>query len=106
MDPSQKWCYCKKAAEAGVLEQDMLSAGAGAALFGWRRRDAGPGLCTSVVAQDAAGRVWHGRNLDWNLPWALRKMLIDVEYRRGNQTVFVGTTVPGFVGVYAPLPPS
>ena len=31
----------------------------------------GPGLCTSIVAQDAAGSIWHGRNLDWNLPAVL-----------------------------------
>ena len=28
--------------------------------------------CTSVVAQDPRGNVFHGRNLDWNLPNEIR----------------------------------
>ena len=33
-----------------------------------------PGIfgCTSVVAQDPKGRLFHGRILDWNLPNELR----------------------------------
>ena len=27
-----------------------------------------PKACTSIVAQDVAGRIFHGRNLDWDIP--------------------------------------
>jgi len=59
----------------------------------------GPGLCTSVVAQSTGGNMLHGRNLDWNLEGPLLDSIVDVDFRRGNKTVFVGTTIVGFVGV-------
>lgn len=58
-----------------------------------------PGLCTSIVAEDADGHIYHGRNLDWNLGDALLKLIINVDYQRGGKTVFTGTTLVGFIGV-------
>eukprot|EP00944_MAST-04C_sp_MAST-4C-sp1_P006395 g6395.t1 len=92
VDPKQTWCYCKKHPNAyttyAKLKQEL-----GVNVDG-------PGLCTSVVAEDTAGVIFHGRNLDWNVPYALRKMAADVDFQRGNKTVFTGTTVVGFVGVF------
>lgn len=34
--------------------------------------------CTSIVAQDKAGKIYHGRNLDWNFPDNLRNTTIQV----------------------------
>lgn len=34
--------------------------------------------CTSIVAQDKAGKIYHGRNLDWNFPNNLRNTTIQV----------------------------
>ncbi len=34
--------------------------------------------CTSIVAQDDRGNVFHGRNLDWNLPDSLRNLTVQV----------------------------
>eukprot|EP01051_Picozoa_sp_SAG22_P020625 SAG22_NODE_4243_length_1330_cov_1.041430_1_plen_224_part_10 len=34
--------------------------------------DDGPGACTSMVAEDENRQVFHGRNLDWNLPPQVR----------------------------------
>ena len=34
----------------------------------WMENEDGPGACTSMVAEDANRQVFHGRNLDWNLP--------------------------------------
>ena len=72
------------------------------------------GLCTSIVAQDAAGNVWHGRNLDfgifmgtdpqhhtWALTQPLRDALVNVEFRRGGRPLFNATTYAGFVGVHS-----
>ena len=37
-----------------------------------------PGLCTSVVAQDDEGRIWHGRNLDVHTPLLISLCLVAV----------------------------
>ena len=34
--------------------------------------------CTSIVTQDEQGNVFHGRNLDWNLPNELRNLSVQV----------------------------
>jgi len=89
VDPDQKWCYCKN--NSALLDaHGILRA---------RPVQAGPGLCTSVVAEDAQGHVHHGRNLDWNLPTVIRDMVVDIEFQRANRTVFVGTGVVGFMGL-------
>ena len=44
-------------------------------------------------------QIYHGRNLDWNIPPAVRDMIVDVHYQRSGKTVFIGTAVVGFVGV-------
>lgn len=59
-----------------------------------------PGLCTSVVAQDLSGQIHHGRNLDWNIPVAIRKMLVDVDFIRSGVPLYTGTTAVGFLGVF------
>ena len=115
VDPKQDWCYCQALQRRGydvADERTMLPPA-----DGWRqgRRGAGgsgsgssggrdgssyvSGPCTSVVAEDAHGSIWHGRNLDWNLPPVLRSLVVDLDYQRGNETVFTGTTFVGFSGV-------
>ena len=78
---------CKKNA-TGILTAEELEAG-----LGIPPRDAGPGACTSVVAQTPSGQIYHGRNLDWNLPAQVRQFVLDIEFQRGGKTVFVGTTL-------------
>lgn len=56
------------------------------------------GRCTSIVSQDAAGSVSHGRNLDWNIPDSLKDFIVDVDVYRDENLVFTGTTAVGFVG--------
>ena len=109
VDPSQKWCYCHKAHAAGHVRAD------GVATFGLhahgRRGDesrsgsgdddvaGAPGLCTSIVAQRPDGVVVHGRNLDWNLPKAMREMLVDIDFVKGGKTLFRASGAPGIAGV-------
>ena len=59
----------------------------------------GPDMCTSFVASTPEGDIYHGRNLDWNLPDSLKQFIINVDYTRGGETVFTGTTIVGFVGI-------
>ena len=91
VDPKQQWCYCHDAAKAGTLPSDRM-------LRPPPRE--GPGLCTSIVAQTPEGRIVHGRNLDWNLPMSLRKLLWDVDFVRNGTVVGRGTGGAGFVGAY------
>lgn len=66
-------------------------------------REAGPGACTSIIAQNSAGQIYHARNLDWNLPKQVRQFVIDVEFQRNGETVFVGTTLLGYTGLVTGL---
>lgn len=72
------------------------------------------GLCTSLVAQDSQGVVWHARNLDfglfmgtdpqrhvWALTQPLRDALLNVRFVRRGQPLFTATTYCGFVGVHS-----
>lgn len=61
--------------------------------------EAGPGACTSFVASNSDGKVFHGRNLDWNLEDILKQFVITVNYEKNGKKVFTGTTMVGFVGI-------
>ena len=52
-----------------------------------------------MLAEDSEGRIWHGRNLDWNLDPTLKVLMVDIDYQREGKTVFIGTTLVGFVGI-------
>eukprot|EP01047_Picozoa_sp_COSAG01_P052516 COSAG01_NODE_5529_length_4204_cov_4.968088_5_plen_258_part_00 len=65
--------------------------------------DGGPGACTSMIAEDAHGQVYHGRNLDWNLPPQMRQFILDIEFQRGGETQFLGTMLLGGAGLMAGL---
>lgn len=51
----------------------------------------GPGLCTSIVGHDSAGRVFHGRNLDWQIPTPLRKLMVDVDYTKNGKRIITAS---------------
>jgi len=93
IDPKQDWCYCRDKDLQGFI-------GASGILQPPKYRAANTtGLCTSVVADTPAGGIIHGRNLDWNVPPLLRKLVVDVDFQRGGQTIFTGSTMVGFVGL-------
>merc|ERR1719329_1313483 len=48
----------------------------------------GPGQCTSFVAATPGGKIYHGRNLDWNLEDSLKQFVINVEYTRSSKAVY------------------
>jgi N-acylethanolamine-hydrolysing acid amidase len=62
------------------------------------------GLCTGILADDG-NKVFQGRNMDWNLPPALLKFVIEADYQSQNRTKFVGVSVAGQVGVLHGLAP-
>lgn len=42
-------------------------------------------FCTSIVAQDANGTIWHGRNLDYVLKSFMQNITIVVDFKLNNQ---------------------
>jgi len=61
--------------------------------------------CTSIIAQDPQGKIYHGRNLDFKLASTLRKLAIDVDFQRGGKTLYRGTTFAGYVGLLTGMRP-
>lgn len=57
-------------------------------------------FCTSIVAQDSQGRIYHGRNLDYPFGKILRKLTADVQFIKNGQIAFTGTTFVGYVGLW------
>jgi acid ceramidase len=76
-------------------------------------------VCTSIVAQDPNGKIYHARNLDFGLflgwdhvthNWAvsqkLRKMVININWLKNNRLVYKSNNFAGFVGIYNGLKPN
>ncbi|XP_030046510.1 N-acylethanolamine-hydrolyzing acid amidase [Microcaecilia unicolor] len=57
-------------------------------------------FCTSIVAQDSNGTIYHGRNLDFGFEDYLRNYTIDVEFEKNNEVKYKGTTFIGYVGLW------
>uniref|UniRef100_A0A673VI53 N-acylethanolamine-hydrolyzing acid amidase n=1 Tax=Suricata suricatta TaxID=37032 RepID=A0A673VI53_SURSU len=57
-------------------------------------------FCTSIVAQDSKGHIYHGRNLDYAFGNFLRKLTVDVQFLKNGQVAFTGTTFIGYVGLW------
>ncbi|CAJ0948442.1 unnamed protein product, partial [Mesorhabditis belari] len=74
--------------------------------------------CTSIVAEDPNGKIFHARNQDfgtffiwnttletWQQTIALKKILINVNYMKGGQVFYKGVTFAGHMGVLTGLKP-
>ena len=55
--------------------------------------------CTSIVAEDETGRIYHGRNLDYGLTQLLQNITLIANFQRGGKTIYTGTTYAGYVGL-------
>ncbi|XP_054845797.1 N-acylethanolamine-hydrolyzing acid amidase [Eublepharis macularius] len=56
--------------------------------------------CTSIVAQDNNGNIYHGRNLDYPFGDVLRKVTIDVDFLKNGKVLYQGTTFFGYIGLW------
>jgi len=54
--------------------------------------------CTSVVAQDASGTMWHGRNLDFDIP-NLQDIEAHLHFMKNGQVAYEATTYAMYIGV-------
>ncbi|XP_040273887.1 N-acylethanolamine-hydrolyzing acid amidase [Bufo bufo] len=57
-------------------------------------------FCTSIIAQDDKGNIYHGRNLDYDFPDILKKLTVDLDFVQNGKTVYTGTTFLGYVGLW------
>ncbi|XP_060074170.1 acid ceramidase-like [Ylistrum balloti] len=75
-------------------------------------------VCTSIVAQDPTGKLYHVRNLDfglflgwdiknntWSVTELLRPMVIMVDFQKGGETVFKSINFAGYVGILTAIKP-
>ncbi|KAM4707613.1 acid ceramidase [Discoglossus pictus] len=75
-------------------------------------------VCTSVVGEDKAGKLYHARNLDfglflgwdvknntWMITQLLRPLVVNVNFQRNNKTVFLSTVFAGYVGMLTGMKP-
>ena len=51
------------------------------------------------MAQDTSGNVYHGRNLDWNLPNDIRNLTVQADFVKKGTIIFTGDVTTGFVGI-------
>ncbi|KAM9859076.1 N-acylethanolamine-hydrolyzing acid amidase-like [Aulostomus maculatus] len=56
-------------------------------------------FCTSIVAQDSNGHMYHGRNLDYPHP-ILRNLTLNVYFHKNGEVVYHGTSFAGYVGLW------
>lgn len=55
--------------------------------------------CTSIVAEDAEGNIYHGRNLDYYGPDVMKYLTVQVDFHKNGTSLFKGTTFVGYVGI-------
>uniref|UniRef100_A0A915EST8 N-acylethanolamine-hydrolyzing acid amidase n=1 Tax=Ditylenchus dipsaci TaxID=166011 RepID=A0A915EST8_9BILA len=55
--------------------------------------------CTSIVAEDSKGKIFHGRNLDYDMGSLLRNISIIADFTRNEEIVFSANTFVLYVGV-------
>ncbi|KAM8879241.1 acid ceramidase [Spinachia spinachia] len=76
-------------------------------------------VCTSIVAEDNEGNLFHARNLDfglfmgwdvknksWIITEKLKPLAINLDFKRNNQTLFKGVNFVGYVGLLTGIKPN
>ncbi|KAK6168399.1 hypothetical protein SNE40_020941 [Patella caerulea] len=75
-------------------------------------------VCTSIVAEDPSGNLYHARNLDfglfigwdirnktWEITEALKPLIVNLNFQRSGQTVFKSVNYAGYVGILTAVKP-
>uniref|UniRef100_A0A1I7U8V1 Ceramidase n=1 Tax=Caenorhabditis tropicalis TaxID=1561998 RepID=A0A1I7U8V1_9PELO len=55
--------------------------------------------CTSIVAQNSKGEIFHGRNLDYDMTGLLKNITVFVDFVRNGSVVYSGVTFALYNGV-------
>ncbi|XP_017286018.1 N-acylethanolamine-hydrolyzing acid amidase [Kryptolebias marmoratus] len=56
-------------------------------------------FCTSILAQDTRGNVYHGRNLDYP-HHILKNLTVNLIFRKNGKVAYLGTSFAGYVGLW------
>ncbi|KAK1792296.1 hypothetical protein P4O66_012250 [Electrophorus voltai] len=56
-------------------------------------------FCSSIVAQDTKGNIYHGRNLDYHFN-VLRNLTVDILFMKNGEVAYRGTSFAGYVGLW------
>uniref|UniRef100_K1RLU6 Acid ceramidase n=1 Tax=Magallana gigas TaxID=29159 RepID=K1RLU6_MAGGI len=75
-------------------------------------------VCTSIVAEDPSGKLFHVRNLDfglflgwdvktktWEITDALRPTVVNLDFQKGGKTVFKSVNFAGYIGILTAVKP-
>lgn len=75
-------------------------------------------VCTSIVAEDPTGKLYHARNLDfglfmgwnetnhsWELTQRLHDMVVNVNWMKNGKLLYKSNNFAGFVGIYNAVRP-
>ncbi|XP_028515242.1 acid ceramidase [Exaiptasia diaphana] len=75
-------------------------------------------VCTSIVAENKKGKLYHARNLDfglfvgwdnktdtWGLSEVLRPLVVNLDFKKGGKTLYKTVSFAGYVGVITGLKP-
>nr|XP_060634567.1 acid ceramidase [Anolis sagrei ordinatus] len=75
-------------------------------------------VCTSIVAEDTTGKLYHARNLDfglflgwdiknssWSVTKELKPLMASLDFQRNNKTVFKSSNLAGYVGIVSGVKP-
>ncbi|XP_029948514.1 N-acylethanolamine-hydrolyzing acid amidase-like [Salarias fasciatus] len=62
-------------------------------------------FCTSIVAQDKNGHLFHGRNLDYPHS-VLRNLTINISFLKKGEVAYTGTSFAGYVGLWTGQSPN
>lgn len=70
-------------------------------------------VCTSIVAQDPNGKLYHARNMDfgflmgwngtshdWVVTEKLRRAVFNVNFKRNGSTLYQAATFAGYIGIF------
>ena len=87
------------AAAANLSIGEALMANLIYELSSFRLLDAYPEACTSIVAENKDGTIYHARNQDYAFTADLRKATIVVNFQKNGVTQFTGTTFAGYIGL-------
>jgi len=80
------------ARQLGVDVADIVLASSFYDLFAAKGSPVAFAACSGVVAQNAAGEIIHGRNLDYDFRDALANSTLVVDFLRGGHTLFTAVT--------------
>ena len=54
-------------------------------------------VCTAILVRNSEGKIFHGRNLDFEMFHLLSNLVVNVEYYQGDKKVFSVDTIVGSV---------